>query len=150
MSLLEVKAPASNPKRLPLMLWPHSKSEVKTSYLLGRMSLAVIPLGRDASRGGGLSPIFAVARFFRGDEHGLVSSEGCLWPPVTSSLGVEMASGQPPGKLVTSSSNMMTSAASSEVNAGMVTSRSIASCSNGLSSSISTGSPTCEGPGTAG
>ena len=79
-----------------------------------------------------------------------MSSEGHLWPPVTSSLGVEMASGQPPGKLVTSSSDMMTAAASSEVNAGMVTSRSIASYSNGLSSSISTGPPMCEGPGTSG
>ena len=35
MSLLEGEAPASNPRRLPLMLWTHSKSEVKTSYLLG-------------------------------------------------------------------------------------------------------------------
>ena len=150
MSLLEGEAPASNPRRLLLTLWTHSKSEVKTSYLLERMSLSVIPLGRDASRGGGLSSVFSVAHFFGGDECGLVSPEGHLWSPVTSSLGVETASGQPPGKLVTSSCNMMTSAASSEVNAGMVTSRSIASCSNGLSSSMSMGSPTCEGPGTAG
>ena len=100
----------------------------------------VIPLGRDASRGGGLSSGSSVAYFFLGDEHGLLSSEGHLWPPVTSSLGVE--TGQPPGKLVTSSSDMTTAAASSEVNAGMVTSRSIASCSNGLSPR--------EGPGTAG
>ena len=49
MSLLEGEAPASNPRRLPLMLWTHSKLKVKTSYLLGRMSLSVIPLGRDTS-----------------------------------------------------------------------------------------------------
>ena len=114
------------------------------------MSFSDIPLERAASRGGGLSAISSVARFFRGDEHGLLSSEGRLWPQASSILGVEMASGQPPGKLVASSSDMMTAAASSEVNAGMVESRLIPPCSNGLSPSVSTGPPMCEGPGTSG
>ena len=57
MSLREGKAPASNPRRLPLMLCTQLKSEVKTSYLLGRMSFSDIPLGRVTSRGGRLSSV---------------------------------------------------------------------------------------------
>ena len=114
------------------------------------MSFSDTPLRRAASQRGRLSSISYVARFFGGDEHGLVSSEGLLWPQATSILGVEMASGQPPGKLGTSSSDMMTAAVSSEVNAGMVASRSIPSYSNSLSPSVSTGLPTCEGPGISG
>ena len=96
------------------------------------------------------SSISSVACFFQGDERGLLSSEGHLWPQATSSLGVEMASGQPPGKLVTLLSDMMTAAVPSEVNAGMVVSRSISPCSNCLSPSVSAGLPMCEGPGTSG
>ena len=114
------------------------------------MSFSDIPLRRDALQGGGLSSISSVARFFRGDERGLLSSKGHLWPQATSSLGVETASDQPPGKLVTSSSDMMTAAVPSEVNARMVVSRLFPPCSNGLSPSVSMGPPMCEGPGTSG
>ena len=114
------------------------------------MSFSDIPLGRAASRGGGLSSISSVARFFRGDECGLLSSKGRLWPQASSIFGVETASGQPAGKLVSSSSGMMTAAASSEVKAGMVVSRLIPPCSNSLFPSVSTGLPMCEGPGTSG
>ena len=73
-----------------------------------------------------------------------------MWPQASSIFGVEMASGQPPGKLVASSSDMTTTAASSEENAGMVASRSIPPYSNGLFPSVSTGPLRCEGPGTSG
>ena len=106
---------------------------MKTSYHLGRMSSSDIPLGRDISGGGRLSSISSVAHFFRGDEHGLLSSGGRLWPQDTSSLGVETASGQPPGKLVSSSSEMMMAATSSGIIARMVALRSIVSNPNGLS-----------------
>ena len=56
MSLLEGVVPASNPRRLHLMCWTQSLSEVKVSYLLGRMSSSVTPLGRTASRGGRIPP----------------------------------------------------------------------------------------------
>ena len=49
MSLLEGVVPASNPRRLHLMCWTKSLSKVKVSYLLGRMSSSVTPLGRTAS-----------------------------------------------------------------------------------------------------
>ena len=52
MSFLEGVVPASNPRRLHLMHWTQSLSEVKVSYLLGRMSSSVTPLGRTASQGG--------------------------------------------------------------------------------------------------
>ena len=52
MSFLEGMVPASNPRRLHLTRWTQSLSEVKVSYLLGRMSSSVTPLGRTASRGG--------------------------------------------------------------------------------------------------
>ena len=96
------------------------------------MSSIDIPLGRAASRGGRLCSFSSVARLLGGDKHGLLSSKGHLWPQASSIFGVETASGQPPGKLVWSSSDMMTAAASSEVNAGMVASISIPPCSNGL------------------
>ena len=38
MSLLDGMVPASNPRRLHLTCWTQSLSEVKVSYLLGRMS----------------------------------------------------------------------------------------------------------------
>ena len=57
---------------------------------------------------------------------------------------------QPPGKLVSSSSDMTTVAASSEVNAGIVASRSIPPCSDSLFPSVSMGPPMCEGSGTSG
>ena len=49
MSLLEGMVPASNPRRLHLMRWTQSLSKVKVSYLLGRMSSSITPLGRTAS-----------------------------------------------------------------------------------------------------
>ena len=49
MSLLEGVVPASNPRRLHLTHWAQSLSEVKVSYLWGRMSSSVTPLGRTAS-----------------------------------------------------------------------------------------------------
>ena len=79
MSLLEGVVPASNPRRLHLMHWTQLLSEVKVSYLLGRMSSSVTPLGRTASQGGGLSSFSSVACFFGGDEHGLLSSKGHFW-----------------------------------------------------------------------
>ena len=49
MCFLEGVVPASNPRRLHLMRWTQSLSEVKVSYLLGRMSSSITPLGRTAS-----------------------------------------------------------------------------------------------------
>ena len=49
MSFLEGMVPASNPRKLHLTHWTQSLSEVKVSYLLGRMSSSVTPLGRTAS-----------------------------------------------------------------------------------------------------
>ena len=49
MSLLEGVVPASNPRRLHLTRWTQSLSEIKVSYLLGRMSSSISPLGRTAS-----------------------------------------------------------------------------------------------------
>ena len=89
MSLLEGVVPASNPRRLHLMHWTQSLSEVKISYLLGRMSSSVTPLGRTVSRGGGLSSFSSVARFFGGDERGLLSSKGHFWPQAGSTFSVE-------------------------------------------------------------
>ena len=91
MSLLEGVVPASNPRRLHLMCWTQSLSEVKVSYLLGRMSSFIIPLGRTASRGGRLSSFSSVARFFGGDEHGLLSSKGRFWFQTGSTFDVEAA-----------------------------------------------------------
>ena len=49
MSFLEGMVPASNPRRLHLMCWTQSLSEVKVSYLFGRMSSSITPPGRTAS-----------------------------------------------------------------------------------------------------
>ena len=76
MSFLEDMVPASNPRRLHLMCWTQSLSEVMVSYLLGRMSSSVTPLGRTASWRGVLLSSSSVAHFFGGDEHGLLSSKG--------------------------------------------------------------------------
>ena len=75
MSFLEGMVSASNPRRLHLTSWTHSWSNIKISYLLGRMSSSDTPWGRFASRGGGLS-FSSVAHFFGGDERGLLSSKG--------------------------------------------------------------------------
>ena len=66
-------------------------SEVKVSYLLGRMSSSVTPLGRTASRGGMLPSFSSVAHFFGGDERGLLSSKGRFWFQAGSTFGVEAA-----------------------------------------------------------
>ena len=73
------------------MCWTQSLSEVKVSYLLGRMSFSVTPLGRTASQGGVLPSFSSVARFFGGDERGLLSSKGCFWFQAGSTFGVEAA-----------------------------------------------------------
>ena len=91
MSLLEGVVPVSCPRRLHLTCWTQSLSEVKVSYLLGRMSSSVTPLGRTASRGGGLPSFSSVAHFFGGDEHGLLSSKGHFQFQADSTFGVEAA-----------------------------------------------------------
>ena len=75
------------------MHWTQLLSEVKVSYLLGRMSSSITPLGRTASRGGVLLSSSSVAHFFGGDERGLLSSKGCFWFQAGSTLGVEAAWG---------------------------------------------------------
>ena len=79
MSFLEGVVPGSNPRRLHLTRWTKPLSAAKVSYLLGRMSSSVTPLGRAASRGGMLLSSSSVACFFGGDEHGLLSSKGHFW-----------------------------------------------------------------------
>ena len=91
MSFLEGVVPASNPSRLHLMCWTQSLSEVKVSYLLGRMSSSVTPLGRTASRRGVLLSSSSVGRFFGGDECGLLSSKGHFWFQAGSTFGIEAA-----------------------------------------------------------
>ena len=91
MSFLEGVVPASNPRRLHLMHWTQSLSEVKVSYLLGRMSSSATPLGRTASRRGMLLSSSSVACFFGGDERGLLSFKGCFWFQAGSIFGVEAA-----------------------------------------------------------
>ena len=113
MSFLEGVVPASNPRRLHLTCWTQSLSEVKVSYLLGRMSSSVTPLGRTASQGGVLLSPSSVARFFGGDECGLLSPKGHFWFQAGSPLGVEAAWGISIGRSASSSSNMMTAATSS-------------------------------------
>ena len=78
MSFLEGVVPASNPRRLHLMHWTQPLSAAKVSYLFGRMSSSITPLGRAASRGGVLLSSSSVARFFGGDVCGLWSSSGCF------------------------------------------------------------------------
>ena len=89
MSLLEDMVPPSNPRKLHLTRWTQSLSKVKVSYLLERMSSSITPRGRTASQGGRLPSFSSVARFFRGDEHGLLSSKGRFWFKAGSTFGVE-------------------------------------------------------------
>ena len=142
MSFLEGVVPASNPRRLHLMCWTQSLSEVKVSYLLGRMSSSVTPLGRTASQGGVLLSPSSVACFFGGDEHGLLSSKGCFWFQAGSTFGIEAAWGISMGRSVSSSSYMTTAATSSGLGPRRVWSRLIPPCSHGLFSLAST-SPSC-------
>ena len=79
MSFLEGVVPAFNPSRLHLMHSTQSLSEVKVSYLLGRMSSSATPLGRTASRRGMLLSSSSVTHFLGGDECGLLSSKGPGW-----------------------------------------------------------------------
>ena len=91
MSFLEGVIPVSNPRRLHLMCWTQSLSPAKVSYLLGRMSSSVTPLGRTASRGGVLLSSCSVAHFFGGDVCGLCYSSGHFWLRPSSLFGVEAA-----------------------------------------------------------
>ena len=138
MSFLEGVVPASNPRRLHLTCWTKSLSEVKVSYLLGRMSSSITPLGRTASRGGMLPSSSSVAHFFGGDEHGLLSSKGRFWFQAGSTFGVEAAWGVSMVRSVSSSSDMTTAATSSGLGPGRIWSRSIPPCSCSLFSLVST------------
>ena len=120
MSIREGVVPASNPRRLHLTRWTQSLSPAKTSYLLGRMSPSITPLGRDCSRGDGLLSFHPVACFFRGDEHGLHSSSGRFWLSPGSLFGVETAVGISIGRSVSSSSDITMAATSSGMGSGMV------------------------------
>ena len=113
MSFLEGVVPAPNPRRLHLMRWTQLLSEAKVSYLLGRMSSSVTPLGRTASRGGVLLSSSSVARFFGGDEYGLLSSKGHFWFQAGSPFGVEAAWGISMGRSASLSFDMTTAATSS-------------------------------------
>ena len=115
MSFLEGVVPASNPRRLHLTHWTQALSAAKVSYILGRMSSSVTPLGRAASRGGVLLSSSSVACFFGGDERGLLSSKGCFWLKTGSFIGVEAAWGTSIVRSMSSSSEMMTPATSSGV-----------------------------------
>ena len=158
MSFLEGVVSASNPRRLHLTRWTQLLSKVKVSYLLGRMSSSITPLGRTASWGGVLLSSSSVARFFGGDEHGLLSSKGHFWFQAGSTLGVEAAWGISMGRSVSSSSDITTAATSSGSGPGRVWSRSIPPCSHSLFSLVSTSAvciwgtslPLREGPGTSG
>ena len=108
MSFLEGVVPASNPRRLHLMRWIQPLSAAKVSYLLGRMSSSVTPLGRAASQGGMLLSSSSVARFFGGDEHGLLSSKGHFWLKTGSLFGIEAAWGTSIVRSMSSSSEMTT------------------------------------------
>ena len=95
------------------MCWTQSLSKVKVSYLLGRMSSSVTPLGRTASREGVLLSSSSVACFFGGDERGLLSSKGHFWLRAGSLFGVEVAQGISMGRSASSSSDMTTASTSS-------------------------------------
>ena len=138
MSFLEGVVPASNPRRLHLTCWTQMLSEVKVSYLLGRMSSSITPLGRTASQGGVLPSSSSVARFFGGDERGLLSSKGHFWFQAGSTFGIETAWGISMGRSVSSSSDMTTAVTSSGSGPGRVWSRSIPPCSCSLFFSAST------------
>ena len=135
MSFPEGMVPASNPRRLHLMCWTHSLSEAKVSYLLGRMSSSVTPLGRTASQGGVLLSSSSVTLFLGGDMCGLQSSSGHFWLRAGSLFGVEAAWGISMGRSASSSSDMTTAATSSGSGSGP---RSIPPCSCGLFSLAST------------
>ena len=113
MSFLEGVVPASNPRRLHLMHWTQLLSAAKVSYLLGRMSSSVTPMGRTASWGGVLLSSSSAARFFGGDECGLLSSKGHFWLQTGSLFGIEAAWGISMGRSASSSSDIMTAATSS-------------------------------------
>ena len=113
MSFLEGVVPASNPRRLHLMRWTQLLSAAKVSYLLGRMSSSVTPLGRAASWGGVLLSSSSVAHFFGGDEHGLLSSKGHFWLKTGSLFGIEAAWCILMGSSASSSSDIMKAATSS-------------------------------------
>ena len=113
MSFLESVVPASNPRRLHLMRWTQLLSAAKVSYLLGRMSSSVTPLGRAASQGGMLLSSSSVAHFFGGDMHGLQSSSGHFWLKAGSLFGIEAAWGISMGRSASSSSDITTTATSS-------------------------------------
>ena len=112
-SFLEGVVPGSNPRRLHLTRWIQPLSAAKVSYLLGRMSSSVTPLGRAASQGGMLLSSSSVARFFGGDERGLLSSKGHFWLKTGSLFGIEAAWGISMGRSASLSSDIMTSATSS-------------------------------------
>ena len=117
MSSLEGMVPASNPRRLHLTCWTQPLSAAKVSYLLGRMSSSVTPLGRAASQGGVLLSS-SVAHFFGGDERGLLSSKGHFWLKTGSLIGIEAAWGTSIVRSMSSSSKMMTPATSSGSGSG--------------------------------
>ena len=118
MSSLEGVVPASNPRRLHLMRWTQPLSAAEVSYFLGRMSSSVTPLGRAASQGGMLLSSSFVARFFGGDERGLLSSKGHFWLKTGSLIGVEAAWGTSIVRSMSSSSEMTTPATSSRSGSG--------------------------------
>ena len=138
MSFLEGMVQASNPRRLHLKRWTQSLSEVKVSYLLGRMSSSVTPLDRTASRGGVLLSSSSVACFFGGDERGLLFSKGRFGFQAGSTFGIEAAWGISMGRSVSSSSDMTTAATSSGLGPRRVWPRLIPPCLCGLSSLAST------------
>ena len=113
MSFPEGMVPAFNPRRLHLTCWTQSLSAAKVSYLLGRMSSSVTPLGRTASRGGMLLFSSSAACFFGGDEHGLLSSKGHFWLQTGSLFGVEAAWGISMGRSASLSSDITTADTSS-------------------------------------
>ena len=90
------------------MRWTQPLSAVKVSYLLGRMSSSVTPLGRAASCGGVILSSSSVARFFEGNECGLRSSRGHFWLNTGSLFGMEAAWGTSMVRSVLSSSEMTT------------------------------------------
>ena len=108
MSFLEGVVPASNPRRLYLIHWTQPLSAAKVSYLLGRMSSSVTPLGRAASRGGVLLSSSSVACFFGGDVWGLRSSSGHFWLRAGSLFGIEAALGISMGRSASLSSDITT------------------------------------------
>ena len=132
MSFLEGMVPVSNPRRLHLTCWTHSLSPAKVSYLLGRMSSSVTPLGRTTSRGGMLLFSCSVAHFFGGDVCGLRSSSGHFWLRPGSLFGVEAAWGISIWRSESLSCDITTAATSSGSGSGRVLSRSFSPCSPSL------------------